>query len=130
MGFKDNATEYGFGQLGSIFTDSTATNIKPPVGKVFVAITMIEDTNFDTALGLVADNNSEHGLEYVGSDFARDADGTLNDSAHDGVSPTATLGSGGQKVDQSDTFPRGLTIYGRWTAVNLNSGSVIAYIGD
>ena len=56
MGFKDNATEYGFGQLGSIFTDSTTTNIKPPVGKVFVAITMVEDTNFDTSLGLVHDS--------------------------------------------------------------------------
>jgi len=27
------------------------------------------------------------------------------------------------------TFPAGMTIYGRWTAFELNSGSCIAYVG-
>ena len=127
-----NSTEvsYGFGQLGSIFTDSTTVSIKPPIGKVFVAITMVEDTKFDTTGGLVGDNNSDIGLEYIGNQFARDADGTVNDNAHDEATPTAQLGKGGQAVAQADTFPRGLTIYGRWTEVDLYSGSVIAYIGE
>jgi hypothetical protein len=27
------------------------------------------------------------------------------------------------------TFPKGLTIYGRWTSIQLDSGKAIAYIG-
>ena len=130
MGFKDNTTEYGFGQLGSMFSDHNNLSIKPPIGKVFVAITMIEDTKFDSTDGVVADNNSEHGLEYVGSAFARDADGTVNDGAHDEGVPTALLGKGGATIDVSDIFPRGLTIYGRWTEIDLTDGKIIAYIGD
>ena len=43
-GSIDNIT---FGQFGSIYTDSTATTIKPPSGKIFSAITMLEEVTFD-----------------------------------------------------------------------------------
>ena len=122
-------TAYGFGQLGSAFNDGTAA-MAPPTGKVFVAITMLADTTFDTSAGLVADNNDSNGLEYIGTVFARDADGTANDAAHDESSSTATLGSGGVIVDVSNTFPKGVTIYGRWTSINPASGSFVAYIGE
>jgi len=122
-------TAYGFGQLGSAFNDGTAA-MAPPTGKVFVAITMLADTTFDTSAGLVADNDDENGLEYIGTVFARDADGTADDAAHDETSSTATLGSGGVVVDVSNTFPKGVTIYGRWTSINPASGSFIAYIGE
>ena len=128
-----NSTEviYGFGQMGSIFTHGTATPIKPPLGKVFVAITMVDDTKFDTTGGLVADNMPELGLEYIGNQFARDGDGNSNDVAHDEIiNPTALTGVGGKVVDAANVFPRGLTIYGRWTEIDLTSGSIIAYIGE
>ena len=35
---------------------------------------------------------------------------------------------GGDVVD-SETFPKGVTIYGRWTGFKLASGRVIAYVG-
>ena len=35
---------------------------------------------------------------------------------------------GGSVVD-SETFPKGVTIYGRWTGFKLASGRVIAYVG-
>lgn len=131
MGINSTEVVYNFGQLGSVFTDSTTTAITPPTGKVFVAITMLADITFDTSGGLVADNDSDNGLEYVGTIFARDADGTVNDAAHDESSSTATLGSGGTVVDVSNTFPKGITIYGRWTQIGLASGGpIIAYIGD
>ena len=39
-------------------------------------------------------------------------------------------GSGGLQIDHGNTFPKGITIYGRWTEIDLNSaGTVIAYIG-
>ena len=122
-------TAYNFGQLGSAFNDGVAA-MAPPTGKVFVAITMLENTTFDTSAGLVADNDDSNGLEYIGTIFARDVDGTANDAAHDESASTTALGSGGVVVDVSNTFPKGVTIYGRWTSINPASGSFIAYIGN
>ena len=34
----------------------------------------------------------------------------------------------GNAVEQ-DTFPKGVTIFGRWTAVELETGRAIAYLG-
>ena len=122
MGINSTEVAYNFGQLGSVFNDGTAA-IKPPTNKVFVAITFVEATTFDTSSGLVADNDSVGaGLEYVGTDTA----------AHNasGGSETTSTGSGGVVVDVSNSFPAGLTIFGRWTEIDIDSGMIIAYIGD
>ena len=84
MAYKDT-TEYGFGQLGSMFIDASGA-AKPPTGKVFVAITFLADTKFDTAGGLI--------------------------------------------INFSNVFPRGITIYGRYSEIDIASGSLIAYIGE
>lgn len=120
MGQNSTEVAYGFGQMGSAFNDGTAV-MTPPTGKVFVAITMLADTTFDTSGGLVADNDVGNGIEYIGSGTA----------AHDTVlSPDlGESGAGGKVVDVNNTFPKGLTIYGRWTSINPASGSFIAYIG-
>ena len=119
--FKDNVTQYGFGQVGSMFNDGTAA-MTPPTGKVFVAITMLADTTFDTAGGLIAEQDAENGLEYITT-----VDGSsAGDPAHNAGSATTISGSGGLIVDVSNTFPKGLTIYGRWSEIDLASGSVIA----
>ena len=117
-------TAYGFGQLGSMYTTNGQNAISPPTGKVFVAITMLADTVFDASGGLVADttNTAIAGLEYVGTDVAAH---NLSDG-----SETAISGSEGLVVD-SVTFPKGVTIYGRWTEIDVSTGGgVIAYIGD
>tara|TARA_R100001510_G_C7628916_1_gene188217 strand:- start:762 stop:1331 length:570 start_codon:yes stop_codon:yes gene_type:complete len=46
-----------------------------------------------------------------------------NDGGNEGV--------GGMAIDSSNTFPAGLTIYGRWDSVSLNdnAGALIAYFG-
>ena len=129
MGINSTEVAYNFGQLGSVFNDGNSA-MAPPAGKVFVAVTMLTDCTFDTSAGLVADNDSGNGLEYVGTVFARDTDGTVNDAAHDESTSTATLGSGGVVVDVNNTFPKGVTIYGRWTSINPDSGTLIAYIGN
>jgi len=120
MGINSTEVSYGFGQMGSVFNDGTAA-MTPPTNKVFVAITMLDDTTFDTSAGLVAENDITAGLEYVGTDTA----------AHDAVlSPNnGESGTGGVIVDVSNTFPRGITIYGRWTSINPASGLILAYIG-
>ena len=122
MGINSTEVSYGFGQMGSLIVD-TNTAATPPAGKVFVAIQFLTDTTFDSSGGLVADNNVANGLEYIGTEAA----------AHDAVlSPDrGESGTGGVQVDSSNTFPKGMTIYGRWTEIDLNStGTVIAYIGD
>ena len=129
MGINSTEVSYGFGQLGSAYTTASSDAIKPPTNKVFIAITMLADTVFDASEGLVADNptvrtavatTATAGV-YIGTEKA------ANDLA-DG-SETTDEGSGGIVVD-SVTFPKGITIYGRWTEIDVNSGSVIAYIGD
>ncbi len=117
-------TAYGFGQLGSMYTTNGQNAISPPTGKVFVAITMLADTVFDSSAGLVADttNTAIAGLEYIGTEVAAH---NLSDG-----SETAISGSEGLVVD-SVTFPKGVTIYGRWTEIDVASGGgVIAYIGE
>ena len=118
MGQNSTEVAYGFGQLGSMFSVTTAT-LTPPTGKVFIAITMLDDTAFD---GLVADNNGAAGLEYAGTGTAAH-DAALNPDLGES-------GGGGQAVDNTITFPKGLTIYGRWTEV-INNGAtpIMLYIG-
>ena len=119
-----NSTEvsYGFGQMGSILitgtsnavtliggrdSDSTPASNVNRTDKVFVAITFLADTVFDNA-GLTSEDNTMFPNDTVAS-TGIDADGG---AVTDGV-----------------TFPKGVTIYGRWTSILLDSGSCIAYVG-
>lgn len=121
MGINSTEVSYSFGQLGSVFTNVDNADLKPPVGKVFVAITFLEDTTFDSSSGLIGDNDARSGREYVGNAAAHNVGAGQADES---------TGSGGQAITSSDTFQAGLTIYGRWTTIDLASGSIIAYIGD
>lgn len=122
MAYKD-PTEYGFGQMGSIHVrgttavtayiagsaDATPASNVTKTEPVFVAITFLEDTVFNSgATGLVAESTQLY-PDSTGAGTDIDADG-------------------GVAVD-SETFPKGLTIYGRWTGFQLASGGVIAYLG-
>jgi hypothetical protein len=132
MGINSTEVAYAFGQLGSAYTTASSDAIKPPTNKVFVAITMLEDTVFDSSGGLIAertlvpgaaatDASTKTGDIYIGTEQP------ANDLA-DG-SETTDEGSGGKVVD-SVSFPEGITIFGRWTEIDVNSGSIVAYIGD
>ena len=129
MGINSTEVAYNFGQLGSIFTDGT-TPIKPPAGKVFVAITFLADTTLEANGGLVAQQDPTAGLEYISTEDAASDPQTAHDIAHDGT-PTDVSGTGGLVVDHNNTFPKGITIYGRWTEVHpATGGPLIAYIGN
>jgi len=120
-----NSTEvsWGFGQMGSIHaagteaitiiggldSDSTPASNVNRITKVFVAITFLEDTVFDSGTeGLVAETTQLF-PDSTGTGTLIDADGG--------------------DVVNSETFPKGVTIYGRWTGFQLASGRVIAYLG-
>ena len=136
MAYKD-ITEYGFGQLVSAYTTASSDAIKPPTGKVFVAITFLEDTVLDDSAGLVAERLPIHTSATADATLTSDVYISTEQPAHDltGGSETVTEGSGGLIIGgttQSDavTFPRGVTIYGRWTEIDVYSGACIAYVGD
>ena len=128
MGINSQGVAYNFGQMGSVFTDTADNAIKPPTGKVFVAITFLAATKLEilgtNAGGLTADT-SDPNAEYIGTDVA----------AHNASAGNATTVTGelGQIIDSSNIFPEGLTIYGRWTSVEIangQTGALIAYIGN
>jgi len=127
MGINSTEVSYGFGQLGSMFTDTADNQINPPTGMVFVAITFLADTQLEllgtNAGGLTADT-SDANIQYIGTDVA----------AHNLTDGNATTIEGelGQIIDNANTFPAGITIYGRWTSVEIGAGktgALIAYLG-
>ena len=122
MGSNSTEVAYGFGQMGSVF-NNTVSAITPPTGKVFVAITFLVDTTLNTSNGLTADNDAANGLEYVGTGTA----------AHDVTvgSESGVSGGGGKAVVTATVFPKGITVYGRWTKITtVTAGQYIAYIGN
>ena len=201
MGINSTEVAYQFGQLGSVYTTASSDPIKPPTGKVFVAVTMLDNTIFDDAGGLVADTPISVSDHYIGTAQAAHATaditvtgsgGTGNEGlgfidttgtpaasligkslflkssgaflakvkavgfAANGDADASTLeidelvtiadgavlqvadadeGAGGLIIGGSAegdavTFPKGVTIYGRWTEIDVYSGKVIAYIGE
>ena len=133
MGINSTEVAYGFGQMGSGHIKAAASDLIPPHGRVIVAITMLDAVKFDQ---LVADDSFASSL----------VDQTDPDTRGDGVAffgtATQTRANG---LDQSDSsvesvvvandveFPKGLTIYGRWTRVSLQADSthgIICYYGE
>ena len=96
----------GLGQVGSVFCDST-DNITPSSG-VFVAITVIDDVTFTT---LTPEDGA--GEKFIGT----------------GTASTSGSGTGNLFIDTGNTFTTGTTIFGRWSSITLNGGTIVAYIG-
>ena len=94
------------GQAGSaVFTTHDAA--VQYAGTVYVAISFLEDSVFETGItGLVPETNYLYPSSNATSSLIAE-----NSLQVDGI-----------------TFPKGLTIYGRWTGFELSDGSCIAYI--
>ena len=90
------------GQAGVAFLTGTST-YTPPSGMTVVAIQFVEDSLFDSADATTAD-----------SDWPTDAQGGP--------------GTNSSPINQT-TMPQGLTVFGRWKTVALDSGSAFLYLG-
>ena len=102
----NEAQNIALGQAGSILAKLDAVTA---INGVFVAIQFIEDSVVESgSTGLVAETTQ----------LFPDDTGTS----------TSVSAAGGNAID-SVTFPAGMTIYGRWTALELTSGKAIGYIG-
>ena len=127
MGQNSTEVAYGFGQFGSVYTTASSEEINPPTNKVFVAVTMLADTIFDDAGGLVADIPLSGSDQYIGTEQPAHDLAAAGETTDEG---TGGLIIGGTTEADAVTFPKGVTIYGRWTEIDVYSGAVIAYIGD
>ena len=106
------ADNIALGQLGSILvTGTTASVAVAPL--VYVSLTFLEDTVFDSSNteGLIPANDTQQANTFISST------GTSSDAGTNGA------------VTDSVTFPKGVTIFGRWEQFKLSSGKVLAYIG-
>lgn len=110
MGLNSTSTAWGYGQLGSGFSDEAA-EVTPPAGKVIVAIAFLEDTVLST---LVA------------------ATDTPDTAYFSHTTAVAANGGGAAETDAATSFPAGMTIYGRWASATppvSTAGGVIFYYG-
>lgn len=109
MGQNSTEVAYAFGQLGSGFSDE-AVAVTPPSGKVIIAMTFLEDTILSA---MVAD------LQDDAAYFSHTA-------------AVANNGGGAAETDGATIFPKGITVYGRWSSVTpptSTTGGVIFYYG-
>ena len=98
------AQNSSMGQVGTVFLDTDATTFTPSSG-VIVAIQMMTDCTFDT---LTAEDSSKY-ISVGGTGYE----------------------AGGDTLANSDTFSAGMTIYGRWTSVSVQTDAMqcICYVG-
>ena len=103
------AQNLAMGQSGSIFvTGTTAVTCGAGTG-VFVAIQFIEDTVFASGSGGLIAETEQLFPDDTGTGTLIDADG-------------------GAAID-GETFPQGMTIFGRFLGFQLVSGACIGYVG-
>jgi len=130
MGYNLN-NDVPLGQLGSAYLDDTET-FTPPTGRVIMAITMVGETKFDLLIPELPTDATFKGSATSG---ASDINCIGTNDALGNTTVTSANGTNADKVNSSDVFPKGLTIYGRWTSVKLASGvaavpcTVILYFG-
>ena len=101
---QQEATNLLLGQMGSMFFDNTDAKT-PPTGHQFIAITVVQDCTF---------------TKLEGTELASFI--STEETDHDSSPP-------GEDIVDTIVFPAGITLYGRWKAITLNSGVVIAYLG-
>lgn len=130
MGINSTEVAYGFGQMGSGHIKDGTSDILPPAGLVIVAIQCLEDVKFDQ---LVADthlNGPDTAAKQGGDGTAYFGSGTQ--ILANGLLQSNTDADGSVAVADSVIFPKGLTVYGRWTRVSLQTdydNGIIVYYG-
>ena len=109
-----------FGQFGSVYLtgDGAILDLDGTTANRFViAITLLEDTTFQKLQTL--DGLTSSITTSTGEDDAFDTYGAYtNEGTNTNMDTIAT----------THEFPKGITIYGKWDHVELNSGSCICYL--
>ena len=128
MGQNSTNVAYGFGQFGSTFLkgDGAKLLLTASTAKYYVcAISMVTDVTFQALESLDGGVNMGMGdTAFVGTETLA-IDTMWNAAAADTTNETS---EDSDPIATADTFPKGMTIYGMWDNVELNSGSAIVYV--
>ena len=109
-----------FGQFGSVYLtgDGAQLDLNGTSAKRFIiAITMLDVVTFqdlqtlDGLVGSISDVSAE--LDVGGEFGAVTNESTTSDQ---------------DEIATSHTFPKGVTIYGKWDYIELNGGSCVCYL--
>jgi len=109
-----------FGQFGSVYLTGDGAKLDldgTSANRFVIAITMLEDVTFQkmqTLDGLVSSITTSTNEDGVGEEFGA----ITNESTSTNMDTITT----------SHTFPKGITIYGKWDHIELNSGSCVCYL--
>ena len=129
MGQNSTDVAYGFGQFGSTFLkgDGAKLLLTASTSKYYIcAITMITEVTFQALESLDGGVNMGMGdTAFVGTDVLA-LDTMWNTTAD--TDTTAETNDDADPITTADAFPKGITIYGMWDNVELNSGSAIVYV--
>jgi len=133
MGQNSTEVAYGFGQFGSTYLDGNGSlvDLDAADAKYYVcAISFLEDSTFSvyaaesTNSGLcILDGGVDLGMgntHFISSDDTQTID--------DDWGAVTDAGDNDGKIIGAQTFPKGLTIYGMWDYVELDSGACICYV--
>ena len=105
------AQNASLGQGGSALITGTTAAVAA-TGKAIIAITFLENTQFNAA-GLIQDD--------VGGSASPDIWANSETASADSISNGSTI--------DGEVFAAGVTIYGRWSQIQLASGKVMVYLG-
>ena len=109
-----------FGSYGSVYLNGDGAILDldgSSANRFIMAITMMEDVTFQKIQTLDG---------VIGSISTDDTNETQIDDAFGAVT---NLGDDDAlAITTSHTFPKGVTIYGKWDHVELNSGSCLCYL--
>ena len=109
-----------FGQYGSVYLTGDGAQLDlngATANRFIIAITMMEDVTFQTITTLDG---------VIGSISTDDTNETQIDDAFGAVT---NLGDNDSlAITSSHVFPKGVTIYGKWDHIELNSGSCLCYL--
>ena len=103
------AQNLALGQAGAFYVNDQ--NVVSVDSGVIIAITIIDAATFTA---LTSENDHQGNDAWPNTTAAAYINGAQEGTA----------------VGSSDSFPAGVTIYGRWTGFDLAGGKVIAYIGS
>ena len=133
MGQNSTEVTYGFGQFGSTFLkgDGAKLLLTASTAKYYIcAITMITDVTFQALESLDGGVNMGMGdTAFVGTETLA-IDTMWNAAAADTTNET---NEDSDPITTADTFPKGVTIYGRFTSVTMNAANangIICYFGQ
>ena len=109
-----------FGQFGSVYLNGDGAKLDlngPTTNRYIIAIQFMEDTTFEdiqTLDGVVSSITDVTAELDVGGEF--------------GAVTNESTTSDQETITTSHTFPKGITIYGKWDYIELNGGSCVCYL--